>query len=706
MNDGTFGVYDDGVGWTAHHRSVKTEATNFLGYVESPTVAMGDNYGASLQNYSDSLNFSHRQQPSQQQISYHQLQQHQHSDNYHSPSYYGVMDSHTLDDFEAFTRERCHTWPGIQQRAPGSFGPGQQQNTDDDSNQQHQFSPPPLPSRGSSGLSLISESNESLLATPTSAATTQDGGDWNSSTVGSVGGGYLVREYGNLGSNANINQSPATTTSSVSPLPVTTTSNKRSLTATPSYKSGHPSYVELITQAILSSAEKRMTLSEIYDWMVANVPSFKDQRHLHSSAGWKNSVRHNLSLHARFKRVKRNGMDKPSWWTVDLSEEAKRERSKRPRQSRPRANTTTATSREIHNQRQQQRQVHAQGQNRASLGFAQPQLPHQSDHASSGHGSMSFSGSVTPASSIGSDIFLMGTTTASSAGQFGIPQQPSTLLQDSLMPPPPPQLMASNHFLSTPLDGSIPEDCMEWTHYSNNSAIQLVPAVRVGDQLLENPTNVAEASNLHCLSQAITVSLRDPTSTAADCKPDVALNLTATTGSAAEAEAVANYFGTMTSGNVTNLVQAFRQNTLDEGGNQSSAATRQLLRVQTNGGHIQEINSPTRSSSSHSPMASCVLHQQQIQQGLTVASSPQQLSPAPGAQPQRQLTSVSPAQGQYCSSPYPQIGNLRKVPSSSTGVIGQLPDDLATLDVGGLDCNIMDVLSYEMNCNSNNTGFA
>lgn len=399
-------------------------------------------------------------------------------------------------------------------------------------------------------------------------------------------------------------------------------------------------------------------------------------------------------------------MDKPSWWTVDLSEEAKRERSKRPRQSRPRANTTTATSREMQNQRQQQqRQVHAHGQNRASLGFAQPQLPHQSDHASSGHGSMSFSGSVTPASSIGSDIFLLGTTTASSAamnsGQFGIAQQPSTLLQESLMPPPPPQLMASNHFLATPLDGSIPEDCMEWTHYSNNSAIQLVPAVRVGDQLLEGPTNVAEASNLHCLSQAITVSLRDPTSTAADCKPDVALNLTATTGSAAEAEAVANYFGTMTSGNVTNLVQAFRQNTLDEGGNQSSATTRQLLRVQTNVGHIQEvsvpipmsirvvirtdkhsqtepqqhqhestetslasylqINSPTRSSSSHSPMASCVLHQQQIQQGLTVASSPQQLSPAPGAQPQRQLNSVSPVQGQYCSSPYPQIGNLRKV---------------------------------------------
>jgi len=42
---------------------------------------------------------------------------------------------------------------------------------------------------------------------------------------------------------------------------------------------------------------------------------------------FQNSVRHNLSLHGRFKRVKRNGMDKPSWWTVDVNEEAKRYRT-------------------------------------------------------------------------------------------------------------------------------------------------------------------------------------------------------------------------------------------------------------------------------------------------------------------------------------------------------------------------------------------
>lgn len=56
---------------------------------------------------------------------------------------------------------------------------------------------------------------------------------------------------------------------------------------------------------------------------------------------FQNSVRHNLSLHSRFKRVKRNGMDKPSWWTVDLTEQSKdrKHRATKPSGGRTRANT-------------------------------------------------------------------------------------------------------------------------------------------------------------------------------------------------------------------------------------------------------------------------------------------------------------------------------------------------------------------------------
>lgn len=50
---------------------------------------------------------------------------------------------------------------------------------------------------------------------------------------------------------------------------------------------GNMSYAELITQAISSSSEQRLTLAQIYDWMVQNVQHFRDKGDSNSSAGWK-----------------------------------------------------------------------------------------------------------------------------------------------------------------------------------------------------------------------------------------------------------------------------------------------------------------------------------------------------------------------------------------------------------------------------------
>lgn len=50
---------------------------------------------------------------------------------------------------------------------------------------------------------------------------------------------------------------------------------------------GNLSYADLITQAIQSSPEQRLTLSQIYEWMVTNIPYFKDKGDSTSSAGWK-----------------------------------------------------------------------------------------------------------------------------------------------------------------------------------------------------------------------------------------------------------------------------------------------------------------------------------------------------------------------------------------------------------------------------------
>uniref|UniRef100_A0AC34QB80 Fork-head domain-containing protein n=1 Tax=Panagrolaimus sp. JU765 TaxID=591449 RepID=A0AC34QB80_9BILA len=51
--------------------------------------------------------------------------------------------------------------------------------------------------------------------------------------------------------------------------------------------------------------------------MVQNVPYFRDKGDSNSSAGWKNSIRHNLSLHSRFMRIQNEGAGKSSWWVIN-----------------------------------------------------------------------------------------------------------------------------------------------------------------------------------------------------------------------------------------------------------------------------------------------------------------------------------------------------------------------------------------------------
>ncbi|XP_056140905.1 forkhead box protein O1-A-like [Lampris incognitus] len=80
---------------------------------------------------------------------------------------------------------------------------------------------------------------------------------------------------------------------------------------------GNMSYADLIAQAIDGSPEKRLTLAQIYEWMVKSVPYFKDKGDSNSSAGWKNSIRHNLSLHSRFMRMQNEGTGKSSWWMLN-----------------------------------------------------------------------------------------------------------------------------------------------------------------------------------------------------------------------------------------------------------------------------------------------------------------------------------------------------------------------------------------------------
>lgn len=70
--------------------------------------------------------------------------------------------------------------------------------------------------------------------------------------------------------------------------------------------------------AIQNSPNKRLTLSEIYQFLQARFPFFRG-----AYQGWKNSVRHNLSLNECFIKLPK-GLGRPGkghYWTIDPSSE-------------------------------------------------------------------------------------------------------------------------------------------------------------------------------------------------------------------------------------------------------------------------------------------------------------------------------------------------------------------------------------------------
>ena len=71
------------------------------------------------------------------------------------------------------------------------------------------------------------------------------------------------------------------------------------------------SYIGLIAIGILSSEDKKLVLADIYQYLLDNFAYFR-----HRGPGWRNSIRHNLSLNDCFIKAGRASNGKGHYWAV------------------------------------------------------------------------------------------------------------------------------------------------------------------------------------------------------------------------------------------------------------------------------------------------------------------------------------------------------------------------------------------------------
>lgn len=85
----------------------------------------------------------------------------------------------------------------------------------------------------------------------------------------------------------------------------------RALYRVPEEPKPQHSYIGLIAMAILSVPERKLVLSEIYSYILEHYPYFRTR-----GPGWRNSIRHNLSLNDCFMKAGRSANGKGHYWAI------------------------------------------------------------------------------------------------------------------------------------------------------------------------------------------------------------------------------------------------------------------------------------------------------------------------------------------------------------------------------------------------------
>ena len=71
------------------------------------------------------------------------------------------------------------------------------------------------------------------------------------------------------------------------------------------------SYIGLIAMAILSHPDEKLVLADIYQYILDNFPYFRQ-----CGPGWRNSIRHNLSLNDCFIKAGLAANGKVHYWAI------------------------------------------------------------------------------------------------------------------------------------------------------------------------------------------------------------------------------------------------------------------------------------------------------------------------------------------------------------------------------------------------------